>query len=157
MGAWGTDVFDDDTSLDVFDDLMKSKDQAKFVVDSLTAPVPQTLDDGEIDYSDSFEKMISAILLAIWLDFDTKFPLAKVKYSGYIADRIEETYGSVKDSPDFQELKKQGQFLKDQAKQWLKSLSENPELSELCELWMENSENYKEWKENIDWVIDFVS
>ncbi|KAI0464641.1 hypothetical protein LJB42_002261 [Komagataella kurtzmanii] len=157
MGAWGMDVFHDHTSLDFLDNLLKSQDQVKSVVDSLAAPVPQTLEDGEIDYSESFERLISAIFLAIWLDFDTRIPLAKAKYSGHITDGIEETYDTVKDSPDFQELEKQGQFLKNQAKQWLKYLSENPELSELCELWMEDPENYKKWKENIDWVIDFVS
>ena len=128
MGAWGTGVFEDDTSCDLLCDALED-DAKKFIQETISSQDAEYL-----EYTEGHAFIVS----------------------GVIADSILNQASYDHETEGFDEWMDQQQpdslleFVPDIVTGLKRVISED---SELNELWQENEEEYPEWKSNIEEII----
>jgi len=128
MGAWGMGVFDDDTSCDLLYEAMESNAKA-FIENVVGKDVSEYL-----EYEEGHEYIVSGAIVDSILN-KTNYSHNTEGYDEWLAEQ----------SPELVE-----EFIPKIITGLNRVLSEN---SELNELWMENEEDYPEWKSNIEKII----
>jgi len=132
MGAWGTGLFEDDTSQDLVSDVLDT-DAKSFVKNSSAYACADYL-----DYDQCQEIIISGVILDSILN-DSQYEVPDEAFYEWI---------STQDSEGLDALK--GDIISG-----LKLVIS--EKSELNELWQENEEDYPAWKKNIENLIANLS
>ena len=129
MGAWGYKIFEDDSAIDSFYELMES-DPIEYIKDSFA----NVIDSDFIEYDDCQSALVSASLIDMILN-------------GVDYDGAEEYDSWIKENKNLNV-----ENMKNIAVQSLKLVLSDK--SELNELWQENIEVYPVWKEYINDIID---
>ncbi len=128
MGAWGTGIFDDDTSCDLLADVIEDG-ALSFVRDALEIDTSDY-----IEYEDAYKIIVSAALIDTLLNqTDHHYP--------------------VDDFDTWLAAQPRAEILAHQAA-ILASLRLVLADSEITELWQENEEEFPEWQANIQALID---
>jgi hypothetical protein len=132
MGAWGSGIFEDDSILDSFDELMES--------DPITY------------LSTSFKKADGS-----YIEYETG---AAIVVSAAVIDSLTSGTNHDPESEDYmlwinQHIKLDITPLIPMAIKGLRAVISNN--SEIHELWQENEEEYLEWKSNLEYIIKRLS
>ena len=132
MGAWGMDVFEDDTSCDLLYDAMET-DAKSFIAKAITHR-----DSEYLEYDDCHEVIVSGVILDAIINKNS-YKHETDGFDDWLAAQKVESI----------------QEYKDDVLSSLKSVLSDK--SELNELWAENEEDYPVWKKNIESIISKLS
>ena len=128
MGAWGTGLFEDDTSLDLIADVIET-DAVSFVKTVISKINPEYL-----EYEQCQEVIVSGVIIDSILN-ETKYDISEEEFYEWISNQEAEELEPLNESI---------------AKVLKLVISEK---SELNELWSENEEDYPSWRKNIEDLI----
>lgn len=125
MGAWGTGIFEDDTSLDLLADAIES-DAENFVRNASSK-----VNSDYLEYDEGQEIIVAGVILDAILN-KAKHRISDEEFQEWLSRQESKGLASFKESI----LNGLGKVIS--------------ERSELNELWQENDEEYPRWRKNIE-------
>lgn len=132
MGAWGTGIFDDDTSCDIIYEVMKGN------VNELFEKVSEYKDSEYLEYEECYEILVSGAILEANIN-GTKYQDAVDGFDSWVSSQNIDIPTSLQENIVLS----------------LKLvISDN---SEINELWEESEDAYPTWKGNVESLIQGLS
>lgn len=127
MGAWDCGIFDDDTAMDVLDELLESEN----IIEDMKKYFGGALKEDYIEYDMCHYVLVSSAIIDSVIN-GTKYETGNDEYEEFIEDL---------DGAEIDTVRKGA----------IKALNAIlSEKSELNELWMENGDLYEEWRKNVE-------